>query len=141
MTMGSIADSRCPKCGHYSHEGDVCMKCATLPAASQAKVQAKLLGMGLDVALPTRENGPYDLLMLGSYEWLTVQVKTAYPTKEGTRVNIARTSKTGRKKYREDEVAYFAVVDEDDVYLIPYRHIHAVGRANIRATKYAQWRI
>jgi len=139
--MGSIADSRCPKCGVYSHEGDVCMKCATVPAASQALVQAKLLSQGVDVALPTRENGPYDLLLRGIGDWRTVQVKTAYPTKEGTRVNIARTSKTGRKKYREDEVDYFAIVDGDDVYLIPYAVVSSIGRANIRSPKYRHWQI
>ena len=137
--MGSIADSRCPKCGVYSHDGDVCMKCATVPAASQAKVQAKLLALGVDVALPTRENGPYDLLMKGEWAWHTVQVKTAYATKEGVRANIARTTSTGRKKYRHDEVVYFAVVNGDDVYLIPYTVVSGVGRINIHATKYARW--
>jgi len=116
------------------------MKCATVPAASQAKVQAKLLDKGVDVCIPTRENGPYDLLAKDAHGmWHHIQVKTAYETKEGVRVNISRTTSKGRKPYRADEVDQFAVVHKDDVYLIPESEVHGVGRINILSPCYRKW--
>jgi len=139
--VGSIADNTCPRCNQYSDGGYMCNKCATIPATSEALVRFKLLQKGVDVALPARENAPYDLLVKGIYTWHPTQVKTAYETDEGVRANVCKTDSKSRTLYRKNEVDFFAIVYGEDVYLIPYMAVEGKGRINVLSVKYKKWRL
>ena len=141
--MGSIADNMCPVCQGEIEDGGggYCGVCASRPAASESLVQHKLLALGRDVANPTRENTAYDLLYNSVHGWQKVQVKTAYKTKSGVRVNLCRTNSSGRKLYTSADVDSFAVVDGTTVYLIPFHVVEGKGRVSIRSSKYRQWKL
>ena len=139
--MGSIADNRCSKCGAYTKDV-ICDTCAARPAASQALVEYQLLNQGIQTYRPSRENDQHDLVAYIGHKLARVQVKTAYFEKGGgVTANVCRTTSKGRIQYRPHEVDYFAVVWDEQVYLIPYSAVKGKGRINVLAQKYRRWRL
>jgi len=116
--MGDISDGMCVKCGRDVEDGagGVCDRCRAIPALSVAKVKLCLLSEGIDVADPAIEGAQYDLIVRRlDGQWCAVQVKTAYSGK----VNTCRTDRKGRRPYSDDYVDYFAIVDGQEVFMLP----------------------
>lgn len=127
--MGDISDGMCVKCGRDiddKYGSGICAVCAAVPALSVAKVRAKYLSMGMDVARPEMENAQYDLVYRdsGTKTWRTVQVKTAY----GGVVNTCRPDRVGRKPYTHDMVDQIAIVDGDDIFVLLLEDCNNGGR-------------
>ena len=128
--MGDISDGMCVKCGSEVEDGGggVCDRCRAVPALSVAKVKLALLAEGIDVADPAIESAQYDLIVRrNDGVWCAVQVKTAY----GGVVNTCRTDSKGRRPYSHSYVDYFAIVDGNDVYLLPISGVNNGGRMNM----------
>lgn len=102
--------------------------------AAEHTAISKLLRAGRHLAQPLNSQEKYDLL-LWDYQtvrvgpddyayiqaWSRVQIKRAYKTKSGYRVDLrAWSGRKNRRLYARQDLEYLCVVVEDEVYLIPW---------------------
>lgn len=90
----------------------------------ELKVQEELLRYGFDISIPNYNSSRYDLIADTGEELLRIQVKKSIShsnssfTFECTSQNTRSKTQTGKRKYTNDEIDYFATAWNDKVYLI-----------------------
>jgi len=91
----------------------------------ELKVQEELLRYGFDISIPSYNASRYDLIADTGEELLRIQVKKSISnsnssfTFECTSQNARSKTQTGKRKYTNEEIDYFATVWKDNIYLIP----------------------
>ncbi len=97
---------------------------------------------GWEVAWAYDQSRPYDYVILYNGKWCTVQVKTAYASKEtrknpGREVSLRRGRTHKRTAYQSGDFDYLFVVDGNDRWSIPWRDIeHIKSCLTISSPKY-----
>ncbi|HKC63386.1 MAG TPA: group I intron-associated PD-(D/E)XK endonuclease, partial [Pyrinomonadaceae bacterium] len=93
--------------------------------SSEAIVLAAYTRMGFLVSLPFGSGAAYDLIVDTGIRLVKIQVKTGWHHKGCLRYKgrrrIKDSSHNGMRRYRADEVDYFAVYDPDtdNIYIVP----------------------
>jgi hypothetical protein len=120
-----------------------CNQCKNISIISEGKVINYLLSLGVEVFTPLNPMSHADLIYHDpvASRWLTVQVKTAYSAGNSKIANLCMTTRTGRMAYEPKDAAFFAVVDEDDMYMIPFAMASGKLRVTLSNGRYDSFKV
>ena len=136
--------SKCKQLRIMDYHDAHCGQCKNKSIISERLVMSHFLHHGYEVATPINPMSHADLIFYENKKgrWRSVQVKTAYDSGSGSRiVNLCMTTRTGRKPYIEKDAEFFAVVDGDDIYMIPFAEAWGNLRVTISNGKYDVFKV
>lgn len=116
-------------------------------ATSEAKFLIKALENGWEIATPFYGGYAYDYVVRRgpTAAWETVQVKTAYPSRQLAQspleVGLRRSKGTGMMAYKDGDFDLLFVVFQDQCWLIPW--VEVAGKTSciqVGRAKYNKWK-